>query len=416
MKRVLLISYVFPPEPSPGALRPGYLAQYLPQFGWEATVLTQSLGTPPFPARVVTTGKVSSPFEARLRASVTMKSAGPRSQLRRCLRAVKELLLFPDATAPWMPAAHKLGMRLLHDERFDAILSTALPATVHVVAAELERRSRLPWVADYRDPWAGNAYVERGPVRGALERLLERRLLRRAATITTISRPIAEQLCAFHGRQTIHVIPNGYDPVEWNRIPQAQPARFDLCYTGSMYDGKRSADLLFAAMAELRRERGTAAHDARVHFFGPNSEIVASSAARFGLTLQVRQHGIVPRPEAMQAQRSSAALLLFLNMDERTAGEMGSKYLEYVGAARPIVAFGPRNSVMREFIERNRLGWFASDPDEAKKALRAAHARFAANQLDVRPAPGAVPTARDLAGRFARILDTVSARPARSIA
>lgn len=416
MKRVLLIAYVFPPEPSPGALRPGYLAQYLPQFGWEATILTQTAGAPPFPARVASTGKVGSPFESRLRASVTARSSDPHSPLRRRLRALKELLLFPDSTAPWIPAARKLGMRILREARFDAIVSTALPASVHVVAADLARHSGLPWIADYRDPWAGNVYVRRGPIRTALERLLERRLLRRAASITTISRPIAEQLASFHGRQTIHVVPNGYDPVEWNAVPETKPMRFDLSYTGSMYDGKRSPDLLFEAIAQLRRQRDAAAQAARVHFFGPNSDGVAVSAARYGVALQVRQHGVVPRPEAMLAQRSSAALLLFLNMDARTATEMGSKYLEYAGASRPILAFGPRNSVMRDFIIRNRLGWFASDVEEAKVALRAAFARFSAQQYDVRPAPGSVPTARDLAGRFARILDTATDTSARSIA
>lgn len=416
MKRVLLVSYVFPPEPSPGALRPGYLAQYLPQFGWEATILTQSSGTPPFAARVFTTGKLVTPFEERLRASVTARSGNPQSRLRRSLRAIKELLLFPDTTAPWIPAARKLGAKLLARERFDAIFSTALPASVHVVAADLARRSGLPWVADYRDPWAGNAYVKRGPIRSALERIVERRLLRRAASITTISRPIAHQLAGFHGRQTIHVIPNGYDPIEWNGVAQVQPSRFDLCYTGSMYDGKRSPDLLFEAIAQLRGQRDPAAQAARIHFFGPNSEGVAQSAARFGLVLQMRQHGVVPRPQAMLAQRSCAVLLLFLNMDERTAHEMGSKYLEYAGAGRPILAFGPRSSVMRDFIERNRLGWFASDVDEAKIALRAAFARFSAQQFDVRPPPGAIPTARDLAGRFAHVLDTATDACTRSIA
>jgi hypothetical protein len=416
MKRVLIISYVFPPEPSPGALRPGYLAQYLPQFGWEATILTQTTGTPPFPARVVITGKPAAPLEERLRASISARSSDPHSPLRRRLRAIKELLLFPDATAPWIPAARKAGARLLAQERFDAIFSTALPATVHVVAAHLARRSGLPWVADYRDPWAGNAYVQRGPIRAALERTLERRLLRRAAAITTISRPIAEQLACFHVRQTIHVIPNGYDPVEWNAVPPVQPSRFDLCYTGSMYDGKRSPDLLFEAIAQLRGGRDAAAQAARLHFFGPNSEGVAQSAARFGLVLQMRQHGVVPRPQAMLAQRSCAVLLLFLNMDERTASEMGSKYLEYAGAGRPILALGPADSVMRDFIERNRLGWFASNVDEAKTALRAAFARFTAQQYDVHPPPGAVPTARDLAGRFARVLDSATAACTRSIA
>lgn len=409
MKRVLLIAHVFPPEPSPGAVRPGYLARYLPQFGWEATVLTQSSGTPPFPARVASTGAVVSPLESRFRASITSKARDPYSPLRRHLRAAKELLLFPDATAPWIPAARRLGSNLLRLEHFDAILSTALPATVHVVAAQLARKSGLPWIADYRDPWAGNAYVKRGPVRTFLEERLEQRLLRAAHTITTISRPIAEHLGAFHGRQTVHVIPNAYDPAEWDALPDLRPSRFDLCYTGSMYDGRRSPDLLFEAIAAMRTERDPAAHSARVHFYGRNSDNVAQSAVRFGVTLQVREHGMVPRAQAMRAQRCAAALLIFLNMDPATGTEMGSKFLEYVGARRQIIAFGPENSVMREFIRRNRLGWFASNVNEAKAALRAAHARFVAGTYELSVDSRAFPTATDLARRFAERLDAAVA-------
>lgn len=399
MKRLLLISYVFPPEPSPGTLRPGYLARYLQQYGWNVTVLTHSAIKPPFDADTVHV------------------SALGGSTLERVPFRLRNALMIPDPQLPWVPSAITAGRSLLRSRQFHAILSTALPASVHLVGAALARRSGIPWVADYRDPWSGNAYTQHSALRRAFERGLERRAISRAAAVTTISEPIAAQLRMLHSRAAVEVVPNAYDPVEWNAVPHAQPTRFDLCYTGSMYDGKRSPDLLFEAIAQLRKERDGAGNAARIHFFGPNSEGVAQGAARFGLTLAVRQHGVVPRAAAMQAQRAAAALLLFLNMDERTASEMGSKYLEYVGAGRPIIAFGPRNSVMREFIRRNRLGWFASDVDEAKAALRAAHERFSAQQFDVRLAPGAVPTARELAGRFAAILDAASAaRPARSIA
>jgi hypothetical protein len=407
MKRVLLIAHVFPPEPSPGALRPGYLAHYLPQYGWEATVLTQSTGPPPFPAMVASTGKAVSAIESRFRSHVVARSRDPQSRVRRILRALKDVVLFPDATAPWIRPARALALKLAHEQRFDAILSTALPATVHVVAHEVAKRCGLPWIADYRDPWAGNNYVERGSIRRFFEESLERHLIRRSAMITTISQPIAEQLAVFHGRRDVHVIPNAYDPAEWEQIPDAAPPRFDLCYTGSMYDGKRSPELLFDAIAQLRRERDPAATAARVHFYGPNSDNVAESAVRFGVTLNVRQHGMVARPLAMRAQRSAAALLIFLNMDPATSNEMGSKFLEYLGARRPIIAFGPPNSVMRDVIRRYRLGWFASDVAEAKSALRAAHGRFTAGTYELTVDSRAFPTATELARRFAERLDQI---------
>jgi hypothetical protein len=110
----------------------------------------------------------------------------------------------------------------------------------------------------------------------------------------------------------------------------------------------------------------------------------------------------------MRAQRSAAALLVFLNMDPATGTELGSKILEYLGARRPIIAFGPANSVMRDFIRRNRLGWFASNVEEAKHALSAAHARFAAGTYELSIDSRAFPTAIDLARAFAERLDAVT--------
>ena len=409
MKRLLIVSYRMPPDPAAGALRPGYLARCLPHHGWEVCVLTHSSGTPPFPVRLISTEAAGADLQERLRQSVASRVADPNSLLRRTLRALKETLLFPDATAPWIPRACAAGARLLREEKFDAILSTALPASVHVVGAYLAWKSGLPWIADYRDPWAGNAYVKRGPIRTFLEHRFERFLLRRANAVTTISTPIAEHLQAFHRRGDVEVIPNAYDPGEWDAIPDAAPADFNLCYTGSMYDGRRSPDLLFASIRALREQGDRAAQDARMHFYGPNSDNVIESAQHHGVEAQVQYHGRVPRHQAMLAQREAAALLLFLNMDPLTANETGSKFLEYLGARRPIIAFGPETSVMRDIIQRNSLGWFASNVDEAKAALHAAHARFRAGDYELRVDSRAFPTADELASRFADVVDRVSA-------
>jgi hypothetical protein len=84
---------------------------------------------------------------------------------------------------------------------------------------------------------------------------------------------------------------------------------------------------------------------------------------------------------------------------------MGSKFLEYVGARRPIVAIGPSHSVMKPFLERYDLGWFASNVEEAKFAVRAAHERFTKGEYELAASADAVPTAEELAARFAAVLD-----------
>jgi glycosyltransferase involved in cell wall biosynthesis len=405
---LLLIAYAFPPEPVAGALRPGFLAKYLPEFGWEVTVLTRPIGH----ARtgdVVEAAVFGEDAERRLRGRLlsngTSASLTSPSPLRRALRWGREALYFPDRNAGWIVPAIRRGIELTRARRFDAVLSTAMPATVHVAGAAVASFAKLPWIADYRDPWSGNAYVTRGPVRRALEEALERLLIRRADAVTTISEPIAATLRAFH-RRAVAVIPNAADPAQFAGVAQARRERFGLCYTGTLYDGKRTPALLFEALAELRRERDPAA-DARVTFFGPNGDHVDELARAYGVDSLVERHGTVPRDEALAAQRNSSTLLAFLNMDEATASEMGSKIYEHAAARRPTIAFGPRASVVRDYVERHGLGWFASDLGEAKDALRRAYRRYAAGDGDLELAPGAIFHARDLARAFAERLESL---------
>jgi|GEM_PF-1074136 len=411
MKRLLLIAYRFPPAPSPGAQRPGYLARYLPEFGWNVTTLTEAyaekIEAPPFPADVLHVRPLGWKLQPQLRSRVVASAGHPTSALRVALRRIKETILFPDAAAPWLATSVKAGHEALCAQRYDAILSTAMPASAHVIGWILARRHKLPWIADYRDPWAGNVYDPGGPVRKFLARFLERGVIHHAAAVTTTLDGFAAQIGHFN-RRSVQVIPNAYDPADWAAIPNAEPQRFDLSFTGTMYDGKRTPDLLFEAIAQLRAEHDPAGEAARVHFYGRNLLNIAPAAARHGVSLLVRQYGEVSRAEAMRAQRAAAALLIFLNMDPATGHEMGSKYLEYIGARRPIIAFGPRNSIMRGFLAKHRLGWFASNVEEAKDALRGAYARFRSGDFQVSVDRQDMITARELAAEFAHILDAIT--------
>ncbi len=406
MKRLLLIAHQFPPAPSPGALRPGYLARYLPNWGWNVTTITATLDEPPFAARVL---HVSGTWQLqeRIRAQVVTKSGDPFSPVRVVLRSIKEMLLFPDATAPWMMPAIKAGVQHLQQERYDAILSTAMPATAHVIAWFLAMRFRLPWIADYRDPWTGNFYdVRGGPFRKFVAPLLERAIMRRANALST-TLPGFSNLIGRFNRRKVEIIPNAYDPSDWDSVPDMDPEGFNLCFTGSMYNGKRSPELLFAALAELKAE-GDPAGAASVHFYGRNLHNVAAAAVRHGIGSSVNQHDVVPHSEALRAQRASAGLLIFLNMDSATSHEMGSKYLEYLGARRPILVFGPPDSVMRPFMTQQNLGWFASTVTEAKEAVRGAHAAFTQGNWENQMRWNDIPSATELARSFATLLDRIS--------
>lgn len=401
MKRVLLVSYAFPPDPLPGALRPGFLARHLPDFGWEVTVLTACANDPPFEADVVHTGTAVQPGQARRIGAILPKDGA----LRSLLRAVKDAVVFPDELAGWIPHAVRAGRRLLAERRYDAILTTALPTSVHVVGACLSKLSGVPWLADYRDLWSGNPHMPWGPVKQNAQRLTERCVLRQAAHISTISEALAEPLRSMHGKG-VSVIENAVDTAVWDGVPDEPPVDFNLVYTGTMYGGKRSAEPLFRALAQLR-DGGDPAACARVHFYGPGNEHVPLEARRFGVESQVEVHGVVPRAQALSAQRRAAGLLVFLSMHPAAATETGSKYLEYLGAERPMIVFG-QEGPLRRIIASLGAGYFTTGDVETREALREVYRRFQTGGYRISPRLDAVQTAEKLAAQFAQCLNTMT--------
>jgi hypothetical protein len=329
---------------------------------------------------------------------------------------VKSIVHFPDNRVGWLPGAAWKARALVGTRSIDAVLSTAPPPSAHFAARAAVTGSRIPWVADYRDLWAGPAgpYFRHGSgrMRLALEYGVERVLLRRADAVTAASESHGSALAAFFDRPDVAVIPNAGDADAWLAIPDRVPSDFVLCYTGKLYPNLRTPDLLFAATAKLRATGDPAGLAARFEFYGEDPAMVAEAAERYGLSSVVRAHGEVPRRTAMEAQRGSAVLVLLLN----TAGELdsienanpGSKILEYAGAGRRILALGARDNAVRRTIEETGLGLYAADETECVAALRTLYRYFRAG--DIAPAlNGWRPTTpRELASGFASVLDRVT--------
>jgi hypothetical protein len=400
--RLLIVAYHFPPEPTAGAQRPYYLARELGRRGWEVTVLTRP-SDEAAPFAEFSTARVGAPIATRQEANAPSRCARLPAPIAEMLRQVGH---FPDRTVGWIPAAVRCALEETRLRRYDAILSTALPTSTHLTAGWCARIRNLPWIADYRDLWTGNPYVVEPAIRSALQRSLEIRTLRGAAAITAVSPALARDLGALHGR-SVHVVMNCHDPEEWLQIPDDEPAAFDLTFTGSLYGGRRRPDILFEAIRRLRDNNDPTGTEATVRFYGTMPSTLLDTAGRYGIQDQVVDHGIVSRLDAMRAQRAAAVLLVLLNDDSRTVEEYGSKIFEYLGARRPILAIGPRSSVLREFIAEHHLGWFASDVDEAADALRELYARYRGGEgIAVEPPC----STRAFADAFAGVVESVIAR------
>lgn len=399
-RRVLILAYHYPPEPTSGAQRMAFLARYLPEFGWEPTVITRTVrGNGHSSPSVI---RVGCPFATTWVASNKDAESITSSPLSGLKRTVKHVVFFPDRAASWIPHAVAAAKRAYRENPFDAIISSALPGSAHIAASILARKLNLPWVADYRDLWSGNPYADEPPWREKILAALEKRTLRRVDGLTTITEDLAASLAAMHGR-SVAAIPNGFDISEWDDVPFCTPDVFRIVHAGSLYDCRRDPEQLFSQLGALRWEG--LIPELRIDFYGPSPGNLLERARRHGIEDSVRYHGVIEREDVKREERSASLLLIIQNSDPNTASEYGSKVFEYQAAGPNVLALGPEKSVLRSYIAQNEMGWFAHSDGEIREALLSAY-RLHLERRTVRPnAHAAKNSAKTIAQRFASLLD-----------
>jgi hypothetical protein len=374
MNKVLIITYHFPPRPTVASLRPLGLARYLPEFGWEAVILTAALPGRPDPQfQVVETPRRDSavlgwgrrlfkldPEQALMAQTAQLKNKfgikSERSPLDLLLAAVGEVTAYPDAQKGWRRFAVEAGKDILRQQAIKALITTSPPVTGHIIAKRLKDEFKIPWVADFRDLWTQNYYYPYSPLRRRVERKLEVRTLAAADALVTVSEPAADDLRSLHKQKRVYSIPNGFDPAELNNAPGNLTGKFTITYTGNVYPGKQSPEPLFAALHDLITRGSVDAGDIEVRFYGPEAGWIDKQAEHYGLTDIVKQLGMVPRETALNKQRESQILLLLKWNDPKQKGAYLAKIFEYLAARRPVLAVGGFPDVVDQLLGETKAG------------------------------------------------------------
>lgn len=280
--------------------------------------------------------------------------AKPRNSV---LREIVARTTIPDRYVIWIPGAAATAWR--HGREHDTVISTG-PVSAHL-AARLVVAGR-PWLADINDFWALNPHRSNGRLRDAIDVFLERHTLGAATELTTVNDAMVQELRRRTGRP-VTTIYSGFDPVDFVGIPRRDggPAPVKLLYAGALYPSQ-NLEPLFAALRHLRRERRLWAADLEVSFIGRVTERAGLEAERFGVADLVRASDPIPRHELLTRMCGADALILPLNDGDRAA--LPIKIFEYIGAARPIIAWGESDSIAARVIVDNGFGIVAGGEGE----------------------------------------------------
>ncbi|MBN1541824.1 glycosyltransferase [candidate division KSB1 bacterium] len=349
MKKVLMLCYYFPPLGLAGTQRAAKFARYLPEFGWQPTVVTVKpiaywAQDPTLLQETATTRVIRTEswdpqrWLARLRPS---QPAGPvAGSSTGVLSFVNEhllpLIVQPDAKIGWKGAVLRTVNRLMREESFDALFSTSPPHSAQLIAAEIKRRTALPWVADFRDSWSGSAVVrEPTPWHRRVNLRNQRRVARLADAVIAVTPTIQRQMQALGARQCLY-LPNGFDSADFPVPRRRVDNRFVLCHCGTITEFSRP-DTLLQAVKRLKQLRPDTAARLVLRFVGHDltgklNEWIAEN----GLHSQVKRCGYLPHRQALQELVDADALLLIAR-GRADAAFVPGKTFEYLGSKKPIL-------------------------------------------------------------------------------
>jgi glycosyltransferase involved in cell wall biosynthesis len=407
-RRALVIAYFFPPLGGAGVQRTLKFVKYLPEFGWEATVVsTRSRLYPSRDADLVReipegTRVVRAPALPVARyAAIALHKLG--------WMRLKAYVAWPDGGLGWAPAALAAAWREVRRERPDVIYSSSSPYGGHLVALALHRLTGIPWVADFRDEWATNPHLAGQPrVLTWLSRRAEQAITRRAARTVVAADyfRLAGDAAADGRRETI---PNGVDHADVPRNGSAPPRdRFRLSFVGTLY-GPIDLAPVMAALAQLVRDRVIDPGRFELRIVG--NQWIPGFAAPDGIATE--ETGYVSHERAIAEMQAATALLLFV--PEESLAPSG-KVFEYLAAERPVLCVTRPDNLAAQLVEDWDAGVAAapSDVPGIATALRSLYERWEADGL---PAPSGIRervlarySRRELTRRLAAALDAATAR------
>ncbi len=422
-RRVLVLSYFYPPHGGGGVHRVLGFTRHLPEYGWDCTVVCggaedfwivddRLLERVPPGTRVVRVPG-GTPLGAWLRVRRQARGTRPRQEFG-WLRRLADFWLVPDPYVPWAARGRAAAARLLAGGGFDALLSTSPPDSLHLAAAALRGRFRVPWVADFRDPWMG-LYHRRPPSAWHARRqaALERRVLAGADLVITASRTHAGMLQSRPDppRRVRH-LPNGFEPDP--AAPAAEshpdPGVFRIVFTGTLTK-MPDTEVVLEALHELLARRPEARRRIRVTLAGPFDTGYRDRAVSLGLTPGIVAFpGPLPHAESRALQRDADVLVMWKM--ERMEATVPGKLYEYLDSGRPVVGLLAAGDEAAELLER--AGGIRVDPGDRAELALVLDRMYAAWQergrtAAARPAWLAAHTRANLARELAGELDTLVA-------
>jgi glycosyltransferase involved in cell wall biosynthesis len=408
MKKVLVITYYWPPSGGGGVQRWLKFVKYLPDFGWEPIVYTPENQNAPSkdntlmrdisPELKIIRRPIWEPYNLYRMLSGRKKeenlgaafASGKKSNkfFESLSNWIRSNFFIPDARKSWIKPSVSFLKEYIHKHDIDAVVTTGPPHSMHMIGLKLKKLTGVKWLADFRDPWTDIDYYDQLKLtKWANEKhhRLEREVLKNADIIVCVSNSNKEKL-NLKAKVDIRVVTNGFDDVDVSFLSSPVEKKFSLAHIGT-FMANRNPEILWDVLSDMILENKQFRQDFILRLVGKTDSVILNNLTNKGLAPFVHVEEPVSHNEAIQLQKSAQVLLLTVNKTGDSKGMVTGKVFEYLVSGRPILAIGPSDGDLAKILKETGTGVISDFNDKAdlKKKLESYYMQFKRNTLTVNP-------------------------------
>ncbi|MFA5070037.1 MAG: glycosyltransferase [Patescibacteria group bacterium] len=417
MRKVLIITYFFPPVGGGAVIRTAKFVKYLPKFGWQPVVLTvdQKLSiqdnelTKEIPPEAIIIRTPPSPF-TKFRSYLVQKfiikkskasqkkEIDPSPQNKKSFTKwlisrlstfeylMARLFFIPDQQIFWRGQAVKYAKKLIEEHQIDLIYTTCPPHSLHKIGQKLKKYARLPWVTDFRDVWTDTPGKKWGPWEKQVELRLEKEVVNKADAIICATEPCKEYLSRrtnYSDEKKFTVIRNGFDLEDFQEQKYIKKDYINITFFGGIDRPHiESFQVLLQAIENIGAEKPELKDKIRVNVF---SSADPNLLRRENEPHAIPYSGFISHKQSLKEYFNSDLLLLILD-DRFAQNSYPGKMFEYMASKRPILAL-VNQGIVKDFIENNNIGFTCPrlDFEKMRAVLRVIVEKWQKNELMARP-------------------------------
>lgn len=372
-KKVLIITYYWPPSGGAGVQRWLKFAKYLPEYGIDPIILTVDSQYASYPQKDESLGKdISSDLKVYKTKSFEplnlisgifgkknipyggFSNVNKKSFFQTILRFIRGNFFIPDARVGWNKHALKKALELIKKDNIKTIITTGPPHSTHLVGLKLKKKLDIQWISDFRDPWTDIYYYKdllHTRLIKKIDKKKEKKVLERADQIITVGNTLQGKLEAKINNKKIVVISNGYDEEDFKTFKTINPEKLTITYTGTLSD-HYIIDSFIKACNKLKNE----GNDFTIRFVGNVSDSKLEDFKSAGLYENIELVNYVPHHESIEYLYNSSALLLVIPDFKGNEEILTGKLFEYLATGKPIVGIGPKDGDANKVIQDSKSG------------------------------------------------------------